>query len=56
MAKIKKTIKAETLIFRVPKELKDLLQDMADEDNRKLGDYVRLQLMKMVNYLPPKKK
>ena len=56
MAKVKTIIKAETLIFRVPKDLKDLLQEKADEDNRKLGDYVRLQLMKMVNYIPSKKK
>lgn len=49
-----KATKTDTLILRVPIELKNMLQDMADTDNRKLSDYVRLQLMRMVNYIPKK--
>jgi len=55
MSKIKKDNKTQTLILRVPNELKMILQTMADNDNRKLGDYVRLQLMKVVNYSPKKR-
>jgi hypothetical protein len=37
--------KTETIITRVPAELKKQLQKMADLDNRKLSDFIRLQLM-----------
>lgn len=55
MAKAPKDNKSETIILRVPHDLKIILKEMADNDNRKLGDYVRVQLMKLVNYLPKKK-
>ena len=55
MAKTSKSNKTQTLILRVPNELKTILQNMADNDNRKLSDYVRLQLMKMVNFIPSRK-
>lgn len=42
-------MKDVTLQIRVEKELKDKLQKLADEDNRKLGDYIRLQLLKIVD-------
>ena len=50
MAKLKKDNKNETLILRVPADLKEILQGRADTDNRKLGDYVRLELMKLTDY------
>jgi hypothetical protein len=55
MAKLNKESKTETLILRVPNQLKTILQDLADNDNRKLSDYVRLQLMRMANYTPKKR-
>ncbi len=39
----------ETIILRVPENLKTELQKMADQDFRKLSDYIRLQLTKLVN-------
>lgn len=39
--------KTETIITRVSPELKEQLQKMADADNRKLSDYIRLQLMQL---------
>lgn len=47
--------KTETIIARVPATLKADLQNMADMDNRKLSDYVRLQLMKLVETSKKKK-
>lgn len=47
--------KTETIIARVPAELKQQLQKMADMDNRKLGDYIRLQLVKLVQTSKSKK-
>ena len=55
MAKSKKENKNDVLILRVPNELKGILQTMADNDNRKLGDFVRLQLMILTNYISKKK-
>lgn len=43
------------LILRLPNDLKNILQDMADDNNRKLGDFVRLELMKITNYVTKKK-
>jgi len=40
--------KTETIITRVSHDLKIALQKMADMDNRKLSDYVRLHLTKLV--------
>lgn len=40
--------KSEAIVVRVDENLKKSLQDMADMDNRKLSDYIRLQLMKLV--------
>jgi len=47
--------KTETIIARVSSELKESLQKLADMDNRKLGDYVRLQLTKLVENTQKKK-
>lgn len=47
--------KTETIITRVSPELKEELQKMADNDSRKLSDYVRLQLMKLVETSKKKK-
>jgi len=47
--------KTETIIARVSPELKAELQKMADMDNRKLSDYVRLQLAKLVETSKKKK-
>ena len=40
--------KTETIILRVSQELKTGLQKMADADQRKLSDYIRIQLEKLV--------
>jgi predicted HicB family RNase H-like nuclease len=47
--------KEETLQLRVEPSLKRELQKMADADNRKLADYVRLQLIKLVEENKKKK-
>jgi uncharacterized protein (DUF1778 family) len=47
--------KTETIIARVSADLKEALQKMADMDNRKLSDYVRLQLIKLVDNSKKKK-
>jgi predicted transcriptional regulator len=41
-------VKTTTIIVRVEEELKKKLQAMADKDQRKLSDYIRLQLEKLV--------
>lgn len=38
----------EALRLRLSKDLKDELQKLADKDNRKLSDYIRLVLVKTV--------
>jgi predicted HicB family RNase H-like nuclease len=50
MAKVNKQNKTDTIILRVPKKLKEILQEKADNADRKLADYVRLELMKAVKY------
>ncbi len=40
--------KTETIILRVNSDLKKGLQKLADDDRRKLSDYVRIQLEKLV--------
>ena len=47
--------KNEAIVVRVDTELKASLQNMADMDNRKLSDFVRLQLMKLVESSKKKK-
>lgn len=48
-----KNTKTEAIIVRVAPDLKATLQKLADADQRKLSDYVRLQLLKLVTN-PPK--
>lgn len=38
----------ETIRMRLSKELKEALQLLADRNNRKLSDYIRLELVKVV--------
>ena len=47
--------KNEAIVIRVDQSLKNSLQKMADMDNRKLSDYIRVQLMKLVESSKPKK-
>ncbi len=47
--------KTDTIIVRVNPELKTDLQKMADMDSRKLGDFVRVQLVKLVETSKKKK-
>jgi hypothetical protein len=47
--------KTETIILRVEPSLKADLQRMADMDERKLADFVRLQLKKIVDTSKKKK-
>ena len=56
--KIKKMVqdnKTETILVRVNPELKAILQQMADMDSRKLSDYIRVQLTKLVEATKKKK-
>lgn len=48
-------MKEETIQIRVEPSLKKELQKLADADNRKLADYVRVQLIKLVDELKKKK-
>jgi antitoxin component of RelBE/YafQ-DinJ toxin-antitoxin module len=48
-------MKDEVINIRVDKSMKDQLQKLADKDNRKLGDYVRLQLKQLLEKLSSKK-
>ena len=43
----KYNMKTEVIQIRVEQKLKDKLQQMSDADNRKLADYIRLQLIKL---------
>lgn len=43
-----KSTKTEAIIVRVSPDLKAGLQKLADADMRKLSDYVRIQLQKIV--------
>ena len=47
--------KNEAIVIRVDQSLKGNLQKMADMDNRKLSDFIRVQLMKMVEASRSKK-
>jgi predicted transcriptional regulator len=47
--------KNEAIVIRVDPSLKGSLQKMADSDNRKLSDFIRVQLMKMVEAARGKK-
>ena len=47
--------KNEAIVVRVDGSLKADLQKMADMDNRKLSDFVRVQLMKLVESFKKKK-
>lgn len=40
--------KDEAIVIRVDSSLKESLQKMADQDHRKLSDYIRVQLFKLV--------
>ena len=48
-------MKEEMLHIRIDKDFKDKLQQMADKDNRKLGDFIRVQLMKIIETSTKKK-
>ncbi len=50
-----KDMKTETILIRVEPELKNKLQMLANMDKRKLSDYARLQLMKVVETSKKKK-
>jgi mRNA-degrading endonuclease RelE of RelBE toxin-antitoxin system len=45
----------EALRLRISKELKAGLQKLADKENRKLSDFIRLELIKLVQKEPKKK-
>lgn len=45
----------ETIRMRLSKELKEALQILADRNNRKLSDYIRLELVKVVEKEEKKK-
>ena len=47
--------KSETILVRVEPELKEVLQKMADKDNRKLSDFVRVHMLKLVESFKSKK-
>jgi hypothetical protein len=47
--------KTEAIVIRVDAELKAALQNMAQMDSRKLSDFIRLQLTKMVESSKKKK-
>lgn len=49
-------MKTEIIQVRIEKDLKDKLQDMADSDHRKLADYIRLHLIKLMEEKEKKKK
>ena len=47
--------KTDTSVIRVNSNLKASLQQLADADNRKLSDFVRVQLIKLVETTKKKK-
>lgn len=47
--------KNEAIVIRVDADLKAELQNMADMDSRKLSDYIRLQLSRLVEATKKKK-
>ena len=42
-------MRTEVIQVRVSQELKDKLQKMADQDDRKLSDYIRVQLKQLTD-------
>ena len=48
-------MKTEKIILRVDTELKNSLQSMAEKDSRNLSDFIRLQLLKLVETTKKKK-
>lgn len=42
-------MRTEVIQVRVSLELKDKLQKMADQDDRKLSDYIRVQLKQLTD-------
>ena len=48
-------MKTELVHIRLEPELKARLQELADQDHRKLGDYIRYQLIKAIKYTKKKK-
>ena len=47
--------KSEAIVVRVDAELKAKLQVMADNDNRSLSDFIRVQLIKLAESQKSKK-
>ena len=47
--------KNEFIVVRVEPELRQKLQALADADNRKLSDFIRLQLIKLAEAPTDKK-
>lgn len=45
----------EALRLRLSKDVKDELQKLADKENRKLSDYIRLELIKVIEREKKKK-
>jgi len=52
---MKQDNKTETIILRVESDLKADLKKMADMDSRKLADFIRVQLRKLVEATKKKK-
>jgi predicted transcriptional regulator len=48
-------MKNETIQIRIEPDLKTALQTLADKDHRTLADYVRLQLIRLVEENKKKK-
>jgi hypothetical protein len=48
-------MKTEVIHIRVDKELRDKLQNMADSDKRTLGDFIRVQLERLLESSKRKK-
>lgn len=46
----------EALRLRLSKDVKEELQKLADRDNRKLSDYIRLELIKLIEREKTQKK
>jgi hypothetical protein len=48
--------KTEHLVIRMTPELRKKLQQLADQDHRKLSDFIHLQLEKLVETKEPDKR
>ena len=53
---MKKENKTEVVHVRIDKETKDKLQQLADNESRKLSDFIRLQLEKLTENKSSKKR